>query len=288
MQKLLVYQSTWAMERQRPDGAEWPLDRQLEMVRDAGFDGVAMDVQADLDYATTVNAFLRAHGMSCMSETYPDSLDQLATVIDRVARLEATDHINVLPGPRPYTVAECVPFLEGVRRLAEDATVPVYVETHRNFMTTDLFFTLQLLDCFPDLKLTADLSHYVVGREFAWPIDQHNRALMHRILDNAWALHGRVASREQVQIQISFPHHKEWLDLFMGWWEYGIREWRKRAPADATLTFTCELGPPEYAITGADGYELSDRWLEAQTLKDMIREVWRRVEDDEAKEASDG
>ena len=288
MQKLLVYQSTWAMERRRPDGVEWPLDRQLEMVRDAGFDGVAMDVQADLDYATTVDAFLRAHGMSCMSETYPDTLDQLATVIDRVAGLTSTDHINVLPGPRPYTVAECVPFLEGVRRMAEDATVPVYVETHRNFMTTDLFFTLHLLDCFPDLKLTADLSHYVVGREFAWPIEARNHALMHRILDNAWALRGRVASREQVQIQISFPHHKEWLDLFMGWWAYGIRKWRKRAPADATLTFTCELGPSEYAITGADGYELSDRWLEAQTLKDMIREVWRRIEDDEAKEADDG
>ena len=193
MQQLLVYQSTWAMERRRPDGAEWPLDTQLEMIRDAGFDGVAMDVQADLDYAKTVDEFLRAHGMTCMSETYPDTLDQLKIVIERVAGLEATDHINVLPGPRPYTVAECVPFLEGVRRLAEDASVPIYVETHRNFMTTDLFLTLRLLDCFPDLKLTADLSHYVVGREFAWPIEEHNHALMRRILDNAWGCESRMA-----------------------------------------------------------------------------------------------
>jgi hypothetical protein len=288
LQQLRVYQSTWAMERRRPDGVEWPLDVQLEMIRAAGFDGVAMDVQADFSYAKTVDAFLREHGMSCMSETYPDTLDQLEDVIARVAELTATDHINVLPGPRPHTVAECVPFLEGVRRLAEGATVPVYVETHRNFMTTDLFFTLRLLDCFPDLKLTADLSHYIVGREFAWPIEAHNHALISRILDNAWALHGRVASREQVQIQISFPHHKAWLDLFMDWWAYGIRAWRKRAPADATLTFTCELGPPEYAITGADGYELSDRWQEAQTLKDMIRNLWRKIEDETAKEANDG
>ena len=257
------------------------------MIRDAGLDGVAMDVQADLEYARTVDAFLLDNGMSCMSETYPDTLDQLQTVIERVAELKATDHINVLPGPRPYTVAECIPFLEGVRGLAEGATAPVYVETHRNFMTTDLFFTLHLLDCFPNLKLTADLSHYVVGREFAWPIAERNHAMIRRILDNAWALHGRVASREQVQIQISFPHHKEWLDLFMEWWGYGIRSWRRRAPPEATLTFTCELGPREYAITGADGYELSDRWAEAQTLKDMVRAVWLRIEDEE-KEASDG
>jgi hypothetical protein len=145
-------------------------------------------------------------------------------------------------------------------------------------MTTDMMILLQLLDRFPDLRLTADLSHYVVGREFAWPIGDENHALVHRILDNCWGLHGRVASREQVQVQISFPHQRDWLDLFMGWWDYAIRSWRRRAPPDATLTFLCELGPKEYAMTGPDGYELSDRWEEALMLKDMIRALWDRIE----------
>ena len=109
---------------------------------------------------------------------------------------------------------------------------------------------------------------------------------MHRILDNSWGFHGRVASREQVQIQISFPHQKEWVDVFMAWWEYGFRSWRRRAPADATLTFLCELGPKEYAMTGADGYELSDRWQEAQMMKDMIRDLWARLDAEDGRNSS--
>lgn len=154
----------------------------------------------------------------------------------------------------------------------------LHVETHRDRMTTDLFFTLHLLDCFPDLKLTGDLSHYLVGREFAWPVAEENHRLMHRIIDNCWGFHGRVASREQVQVPISFKHNKPWVDLFMGWWEYGFRSWRRRAPGDATLTFLCELGPKPYAITDANDADLSDRWQEALMMKDMIRDLWARIE----------
>jgi hypothetical protein len=35
-------------------------------------------------------------------------------------------------------------------------------------------------------------------------------------------------------------------------------------------------------MTGADGYELSDRWQEARVMMDMVRALWNRIEKEEA------
>lgn len=279
-QRFLVYQSLWAMERRRPDGLEWTLDEKLQMIHRAGFDGAGVRF-ADRAYAREVTDFLKSHGMTWQAQAYPQTLDDLKPIIDHVLEFGA-DHLNVQPDVRPYTVQECIPLLEGWRCMAHDAGIPMQIETHRNRMTTDLFFTLHILDALPDLRLTGDLSHYVVGREFWYPVSDEDHALMHRIIDNCWGFHGRVASREQIQLQISFPHHQHWVEVFMGWWERGFRQWKRKAGSNETLTFLCELGPPEYAMTGADGYELSDRWQEALMMKDMVRDLWQRVANDES------
>ena len=280
MQSLKVYQSMWAMERRRPDGVEWSLDEKLAMIHDAGFDGAGIRF-TDPNFVRPIVTRLRDWGLSWQAQCYPQTVDDLRPILANVAAFGA-DHLNLQADVRPHTVAECVPLIEGWRALAQDAGVAMHLETHRDRMTTDLFFTLRLLDRFPDLRLTGDLSHYVVGREFAWPISDENHRLMRRIIDNCWGFHGRVASREQIQVQLpmdgAFAHQQDWLDLFMGWWEYGFRAWRRRAPKDAVLTFLCELGPREYAMTGADGYELSDRWAESQRLMQLVRELWTRLE----------
>jgi len=280
MQRLVVYQSLWAMEQRRPDGFEWSLDQKLQMIRDAGFDGAGVRF-FDRDYARQVTRRLSEWGLTWQAQCYPQRVEDLAPILEHVTEFGA-DHLNLQADVRPHTVAECVPLIEGWRRLAADAGVALHFETHRDRMTTDLYFMLRLLDRFPDLRLTGDLSHYVVGREFAWPISEENHRLMHRVIDNCWGFHGRVASREQIQVQISFAHQRDWLELFMRWWEYGFRSWRRRAPANAVLSFLCELGPKEYAMTGRDGNELSDRWEEAQLLMRLVRELWRKLEQEES------
>lgn len=274
--ELHVYQSMWGMEELPFGGGEpWTLEERVDRIAGAGFDGISASF-TDAPQARRVCALAVQRGLRIQAMCFPQTVDDLRSTLRTVAEVgaEHVDHVDLQPDVRPFTVAECLPLLEGWQRLADDAGVAMYVETHRNRMTTDLLFTLQLLDAAPWLRLTADLSHFVVGRELWWPLGEVEHEQMRRILRHSHAYHGRVASREQVQIALGFPHHAQWVELFAGWWREGFQHFRATADDDAILTFTAELGPPWYAITGPDGDEISDRWDEALRLAALARELW--------------
>jgi len=75
-QQFRILQSLWAMERRRADEAEWPLQTQLSMIRDAGFDGVGVRFVHPA-FAAEVTGFLRQHGMIWQAQCYPTCIDDL-------------------------------------------------------------------------------------------------------------------------------------------------------------------------------------------------------------------
>lgn len=275
MQKFLVFQSLWAMERRHTDGVEPTLVENLERIQQAGYDGVSF-AAIDAGTCRRVAEFCKANGMQMEWQCFPKTVDDLKPVLDFASQF-GIHHLDVQPDVRPREFKEVVRLIDGWRRLSAQVDFPVYIETHRDRITTDLYTTLDILDCFPDLKLLGDLSHFLVGREFAWPVSDENHAYMHRVIDHCWAFHGRVASREQVQIEISFAAHQPWVDLFKGWWRYGFESWQRRAGPDDSLVFVCELGPKPYAIIGRDGNDLSDRWQDALLLRDIAKGLWAEV-----------
>ncbi|UVO35856.1 sugar phosphate isomerase/epimerase [Bradyrhizobium arachidis] len=276
---LLILQSLWAMERRQPDGIERSIDHNIAMIQDAGFDGISTSCTDPAQVALVARA-LAGSGLAVEGMCFPQTIDHLKKAIDLARDLDVL-HLNVQPDIRPRRLADCIPLLESWIRVAQDAGMPIYFETHRNRMTTDLLFTLDLLDLVPEMRLLADLSHFLVGREFWYPISDEDEALVRQVLDRTWAFHGRVASREQIQVEITFPQHKMWLDLFLRWWKYGFKSWQRRARADARLSFTCELGPQPYAITDRDGKDSTDRWQEALLLKALVRDLFEEAINEE-------
>ena len=279
MQRLEVFQSLWAMELRRPDGVERTVADNFAMVADAGYAGMAIDLGVmDNEQALATRPYFEKHGLGCLINAFPQTIEDLRPVL-RMSKQFDTRFVNIIGQVMPIRVEDMVPVVRAWIDMAGEEEVPILFETHRNCITNDLFATLQLIDAVPEMALCADLSHYLVDREFWYPISAEDDALIQRILARSEALQGRVASREQVQVQISFPQHQKWFDQFSKWWADGIGHWRARAGSGAVLNFLCELGPPEYAITGPDGYELSDRWEEALMIKARIEALWEASAD---------
>ena len=275
--KLQVYQSYWGMGALPFGGAEWSMEEKLARIAEAGFDGVEF-LMEDKDHREAMVPLCDKHGLARSNIVFPWTPAEFVEDI-AAAKAGGASHLNLQPMPITRTVAEAVPYIVRCMDMAADAGYELFFETHRDRTTTDMYFTLDLIDAVPDMRLCGDLSHFLVGREFAGPpISAQNQAYMEQILERCGAFHGRVASREQVQVSVSFPHNQVWFDLFSDWWEHGFRHFRKTADADATMHFVVELGPPTYAIQGADGSELSDRWQEAILIKDRVREIWARLE----------
>ena len=278
MQRLEVFQSLWAMELRRPDGFERPVEENFQMVADAGYAGMAIDLGVmDNDQALATRPHFEKHGLGCLINAFPRTIEDLRPVLQMSKQFD-TRYVNIIGQGMPIAVADMIPVIKAWIDMAGEEGVPILFETHRNCITNDLFATLQLIDAIPEMELCADLSHYLVDREFWYPISDEDDALIQRILARSEAFQGRVASREQVQVQISFPQHKKWFDQFAKWWEDGLRGWKARAADDAVVNFLCELGPVEYAITGPDGYELSDRWEEALMIKERVEGIWQSLE----------
>ena len=268
MRQFLVFQSLWAMQTE--PGA---LDAQLDRIQAAGFDGITDHYWQPADVAR-LHAAASSRGLQIEGQLFPQSVDDLAAALDVISRY-GCHHLTLQADVRPRTQAEAARLIEGWQRLAEQVDFPVLLETHRYRLTNDLLFTLDLLAQMPDLKLLADLSHYVVGRELPEPGAPEDDTHIRTILRHSWGFHGRVASSEQVQVSLDFPQHQAWVQRFTQWWRYGIEDWLARPDTPQSLSFTCELGPPPYAITGADGREISNRWAEALKMQALIREVWR-------------
>ncbi len=280
MQKLNIYQSLWGMELRNPSLPERSMEESFAMIADAGFDGACMDPSvAEIPECREYVHLFSEHGLGSMVNAFPYNPDDMVALLDFAVEVNAS-MVNVISGVMPIKPEDAV---SDVRRWigeASERNMPMLFETHRDGLLNDLYFTLQLMDLVPEMRLCADLSHFVVDRELRSPITERDQGYIGAVLERSDCFQGRIANREQVQIQINFPQHQEWVEIFKGWWKQGMREWRKRNADDATLIFLCELGPPPYAITDGDQNELSDRWQESLQIRNWVRTIWAELENE--------
>ena len=275
---LHIYQSLWAMERRIPGQPEEPVEVHMERIAAAGYAGACVDPnESEIPDCLALKPSFERLGLKCMVNAFPHDVDSMRPLLDMAAEMNATQ-VNVIGGVMPLTAAEALPVVETWLAMADAYDFPLLLETHRNGTLNDLFYTLEVLEMVPELRLCADLSHFVVDRELQIPLNETDESYFSTILERSDSFQGRISNNQQIQIAIDFPQHREWVAQYRQWWKQGITRWHARQDQDATLNFLVELGPPAYAITDADQRELSDRWQEGLQIREWVEAIWSELE----------
>ncbi len=268
--RLRVQHSLWSLLKLPINEQEWTLDEKLARVKAAGFEGVECWLPPEEEQAH--KSALDAHGLRLTLGHHPFTLEDVRRTVGQAVRLGA-DFVFAQPLTPYVPLTEAVPFLREARRIAHDSGLPFFVETHRGNIPESLNQALMLVEQMPEVRFTGDLSHFVViGEFYGWEAEGALER-MRPVLERTSHLHGRISNGEQVQVDVG-DGSGETAQFFVQLWAAAMRCWLQDAGPGDIFPFASELGPPRYAIVGADGKEFSDRWEQSLVMKRLAEQAW--------------
>ena len=274
-----VHMSWWGMTGLLRNGKELTLEERFERIAEAGFDGINGFIPSP-DDEERWNRLLDRYGLTLSVNAYPKSAEDMVRFLDRAQAYGRIQHINVQV-MTPFLIGEpAVALLRDLDESSRRAGVPTYFETHRGTITQDLLRTIDYIEALETLRLTIDLSHYVVAGEMH-TVTAEAEALIQKVLARSSAFHARVSNGEQVQVDIGPQGEHPMMGHYERWWSDGMKLWRANAKEGDVLPFVVELGPPPYAITidesGGRSREIGDRWEQSLLLLKTARRLWSEI-----------
>ncbi|ACT03734.1 sugar phosphate isomerase/epimerase family protein [Paenibacillus sp. JDR-2] len=276
--KLDVQMSWWGMSGLAAAKGR-SVEEQVEMIAEAGFDGINGFIPAPQDEEKW-RRLLESYDLSFSVNAYPKTAQDMDQFLTRAKEYGGIQHINaqVLT---PFLINEpAVQLLSSMDALSRHAGIPLFIETHRGTITQDLLRTVDYIKALQSLRLTIDLSHYVVAGELHTISDEAEQ-LIQTVLTRSAAFHARVSNGEQVQIDVGNNGEHPMLRHFERWWSSGMKNWQSKAGAGDVLPFVVELGPPSYAITTDEydgrNHEISDRWEQSKFFMRTARRLWSEI-----------
>ena len=263
--KLIFGKSKWEM---------WddPLDVFLERVAASGFEATEIYLgslrespreiaRLHSNYGLRLIGQILTQGQSCM-----EHIKSLESQFDFAAQCQVV-FINSHTGRDIFSFAENVQIFERLTQLSQGSGIPILVETHRGRPTYSAIETCKYLQAIPELRLTADFSHWMVVHESGL---EDQRSNLEMAMARADYIHARVGYAEGPQIPD--PRAPEWqqtVTRHLQLWQQIIDQ-HKRADR-ASLYITPEFGPPAYMQTAPfTNQPVGDVWEQNVYMKDLL------------------
>lgn len=236
----------------------------------AGYEGMQVFLPQQANEALAV-------GMTYVSGISPArTADEADAVIAMWADSQA-ESLTLHLGTGFETPAEAHALVEATLKSSTTHGVPVLIETHRATLFQDPARALALIDAFPELRFTADLSHWYTGVELVYGDLEAKLAALQPVFERCRMIHGRISDPGCIQVAVEPSDTSLHVEHFRRMWSAIIAA---NAVSDevSELPFVVELLPASahYArtIDRGDGPEEEvDRWTQAVVLWEIVERL---------------
>lgn len=151
-------------------------------------------------------------------------------------------HITLHAGKDHWPDADQDLLVDGIRSARGSTGLDILVEMHRSRILFAAHTSLRLFERHPDLRVTFDISHWLVVAE-SMLADQQDAVAM--AIARSDHVHARIGHPQGPQV--NDPAAPEWapiLEQHLAWWDAIVA---RRHSEERPVTFLAEFGPVDYA-----------------------------------------
>ncbi len=257
--------------------------------REAGFNGIEGQAPQDAQERAYWKASLERHGLSYIAEIVTGGdyvphrdlsveahLDDVETALRNAAELSPL-FATCIGGCDAWSEEESIRFFDVAMTLAKQYDIEITFETHRSRSLFNPWVTRRILEALPQIRLTADLSHWCVVCERQMDTEPESIAAIAPYVRH---IHARVGYDQGPQVpHPAAPEYAYALLAHQQCWEVFWSAQQQNGMT--TTTMTTEFGPDGYLHTlpftkapVADLWEIN-RWM-AETERRHFRSYNRK------------
>ena len=262
----------WGME-------DLPLREIFTRIKEAGYDGIEAVVAEEegSEFVDLVQEFdllfIGLYADIVPGKLYEGTFDHYTRRLEFLASLNPI-FINSQTGKDSFSLDDNAHLIERADHISAQSGISIYHELHRGKFSFCPQMTMPMLDRFPKMKLTADISHWVnVSESF---LEEYPHEIQ-RLVEHTAHIHARVGFLEGPQIPD--PRAPEWaiaVNHHLGWWDRMIAAQRKSEKE--YITVSPEFGPyPYMPIHPFTQQPIANQWEINLFMKDLLNKRYNSV-----------
>lgn len=262
----LFFQTDW--------GYNGSVEDFIKKAKNSGYDGIEIWLPAEPKKQKIISNALKKFDMKviflCGTNSnlpFEESLEEYKSYLKKAIDQKPLA-INSHTGSDFLSFEQNMAFIRAANNISKASNIPIYHETHRGRFSYSLPETNKYLNDNYNLKLTLDVSHWMVVHE---SLLINKEDLLEKVILKSDHIHARVGFEEGPQVNDpSAPEWKSALNRHLDIWESVIhKKWNNKQIA----TITTEFGPPNYMPTMPfTNKPLSNQWENNVFIMNILKE----------------